>query len=286
MATTGNIGGLIFRNLLLQGSTGRLIDITNTASNVGVRFENCRLTKGSGTTTYLLGSSNSSVGSNYSFENCELDNAATGLNETSLNSMRFANCDVHDLPLSFNIAGFRGVVAIVGCRIWNITGAAGDGITLGGDITDVTFINNTVYNVARDGMRLTGANYARVTIRQNNFWRCGGFGLNYASAYYSIYADYNSFYSCTSGSRSTNTPAGLGDVVISGTHPTNSPVTSSTDMTPNTANPGGAQVRLARATPSGNSTDYIDLGGVQSQDAAGGGGGLMQHSGMTGGLAA
>jgi len=142
------------------------------------------------------------------------------------------------------------------------------------------FLNNSVYSPAGDGINLITTIPALAVVANNIFSECGVYGINNATGANSatIFRSNNDFYA--SG---TANETGFGDYPsLSEQTESSSPFTSSTNMTiPNSRN------AIANGLPglfeNQSYTSYMDIGAVQRVEPSGGGG-LIRHPGMTGGL--
>lgn len=185
--------------------------------------------------------------------------------------------------------GFRsngGSGSLSRCLAWGNTGASSDGLIL--VAADVWSIQASVFRGnGRDGIRFDAANVgASCDIRNCVFVSNAGYGINSSSTVYlagALCEDYNAFWNNTSGAVH-NLTAGSHDVTLSGDPHTNG---SGGDFTLNNTASAGAACRAAGSLgtyPDATGTGYLDIGPMQHQDPAGGGGGLLVHPGMTGGM--
>ena len=232
-------------------------------------------------------------GGNILLSQCEVTACGGTTAAVSLTAVgNIHDCWIHDNTKSgVNVTG--GSDAVVGCLITNNTGASSNGIV---GLLWGTFRGNTIYGNGRDGIRLGNTAASRGCFCSNNILaKNGGYGINVLTALGGgpaattlSHFHHNATWSNTSGAYN-NMTAGVGDVNISGTDPTNDPFTAkaTNDFTLNSTAGAGALLRSAGfpGTMPGlaSFTGYNDIGVYRHQDPAGGGG-LLVHPGMTGGL--
>ena len=162
-----------------------------------------------------------------------------------------------------------------------------------GDGINITYVNaqlvrienNTIAGNSSDGSDdTTGYGVPLLSIYNNIFDSNGGYGLNLPSSSRSPVMVNNAYRNNTSGERSSTVPAGENDITLSADPFTDS---ASGDWSLNTTAGGGAELRsisYPTAFPDGQTSTYLDIGAVQHADPVGGGGGLLTHPGMSGGM--
>lgn len=252
-AISGNVADNIYKNIWVSncGSTGGW---TNTASSA---FINCRSSNNTGYGFNLGGLK----------INCEADNNTTnGFNNASATQRGMHGCYSHDNSTSginvqsvsetisfsiFESNASHGVTAssgsysqFINCTINGNTGASTDGINTSTTPAGNLFYNNTITNNGRYGVNATGGN--------------------------SAICDNNNYYGNGTAARN-NFPTGPNDVALD----------------PGYTNEAGGDFSIGTNLkalgfpglfPSGTSTGYLDIGAVQRQEPAGGGGGESVYS--------
>jgi len=144
----------------------------------------------------------------------------------------------------------------------------------------INILNNSIYSPVSDGIEFATTITAMAFVANNIFSECGVYGINNSTGANTanVARLHNDFYA--SGTANEN---GFGDFPsLSEQAESSSPFTSSTDMTiPNSRN------AIANGLPglfeNQSYTSYLDIGAVQRVEPSGGGG-LIRHPGMTGGL--
>lgn len=217
---------------------------------------------------------------------CEADASAasaTGFGFTMAGGLA-VGCWSHD----HNVSGFslsnNANTHMVRCLSTKNTGATSDGVIAG---YHSTIEQSTFHGNGRDGIRYEGGfDYMRL-IRGNLCTSNAGYGINFPSGLVpkSPHLDYNGFWNNTSGE--TN---GLSDT--GGSH-------TSGDYTPSNVSAGGDPYKDASTDDFRlNETDgadlwgmgpfpFVDIGAFQhdpDDEPVVGGGGMLRHPGMTGGL--
>ena len=291
--TTANIDHFDFRNngLHLIGLTITTTSGTKTSTQLG--------TAGAGGSDYLIvrdcvidGLQNVMVvnfDSNVVWINTEMKNCVGAAISIPFNTRPvhyFFGCNIHDNGgdgILATVTSAQAKIFVNWCIFSNNTG---DGINWHLD-GGMLLVSNSTFHGNVDGIDLNDTMDAEshVTILNSIFDSNSGFGINgVTDVDFSIgLADFNAFRNNTSGARN-NISAGANDVTLSADPFTDQ---ANDDYSLNTTAGGGAACRAAGfpgAFPSGNSTGFIDIGAVQHADPAGGGGGLLVHPGMTGGM--
>lgn len=166
--------------------------------------------------------------------------------------------------------GFRNC-SVIDCLVHDNTG---DGIQ--GSPFSLLAAGNTCFNNGGDGI---GAINSLAGIFDNIIDSNGGYGVEMQDANTFGLQINNAFRANTSGKYENTPRLILGEVV-----PTSDPFTNSAtdDFSLNNTAGGGAELRGA-GVPVHGQTDNRDIGAVQHADPAGGGG-LLTHPGMSGGL--
>lgn len=145
--------------------------------------------------------------------------------------------------------------------------------------------NNTIYNSTNDGINISGTlTNMTFNVRNNILVSNGGYGLNATSATIGahVFANYNAFYSNTSGEINNATDQG-NNITLTGDPFTAS---GSSDFTLNNTSGAGADCRGAAFPTSfgfGSMTNSMDLGALQAVITGGSGGGI-KLAGAGGGL--
>lgn len=188
-----------------------------------------------------------------SFTNCKIsDNGGWGMEEGSSATgghCAFLHCEIHNNTLGGLTVNKRQPTIIHNCTI---VGNGGPAIKV-----------PTAYTAAR------GPHQFHNNLITNNI----GAGIDNSHITDYVKADYNAFYSNSGGDYSGNISEGGNDVVLSA-----DPYTAigSDDFTLNNTAGGGADCRNA-------GENNLDIGAYQHADAGGGGGGLIT-TGMSGGI--
>lgn len=210
-----------------------------------------------------------------------------GIDATSFNVHTVIGCYIHD-------NGGHGIEVVSDAHYFCIATIfdtnTGDGIRVsnGGDRIALICYGCVFYNNTGDGIEIaSNASVSKVLSLVNNIFDSnGGFGVNVdLDATYTIAANrHNAYRNNTSNPRSSNMSAGEGDVILIG----NSPFTDAAngDFTLNNTSGEGADLREAGfpdTIPGVTGTSFPDIGTMTHQDPAGGGG-LLVHPDMAGGM--
>lgn len=188
---------------------------------------------------------------------------------------------VHD-GVGVGIGGGGVGVTVAENLIYNQSGATSDGFQL---TQQSTIINNTIYNIGRHGFSGTNTNNFCHTLINNIFAKCGGFGIQLASAAGSpaqMEYDGNAFFSNTSGNRNNMDDTGTVNALnAAGTYTNVNDIICTADPFVNAAsgdfrlnqNPtAGAAIRglgayqLPPGSTSPANKGFSDMGAVQHQD--------------------
>lgn len=287
---------------VITSSTSSLTLVDGAASIVGRVFQNIKFTH-TGATRGVVLKANSFPNTGISAINCESDGVLTFFKIDNVGaeyggSMFLENCRI----MNSTSSGIAGTSFIA--RNCVIAGGAGAGIKLGhGNLGLAIVIDNCIIrNNSGDG--IDGAYTAPGAIQVSNcvFWNNGGTAIDldcsnlylpsfvvisgniiglsgaYGMRLYSkIVANANLFtnayYSNTSGNQASGTPAGSGDVSLSGDPFTN---TSTEDYTLDTTSGEGAALKdicYPLFMPFGITAPKRNIGLAQNAYASGGGGG-------------
>lgn len=279
----------------IQASAGSITLLSITGSHISVRYLIADGNNQSSVTGISLGSTYERA------MNCKAVNCTNvGINVSGSNEVFAAFCEASGCSgtAGFSVGGRafyceaygntthgftmgQGSLA-VGCISSGNTGGSSDGF----NCTSVGYFvfNSVAYGNGRNGFDLTGnagfGSYLSNCLSVGN--TSEGYGTNAvkAGAFLQNCAGYNN----TSGNyNATNLPNVSNFQNLSGNPFTNA---GSGDFSINNTAGAGAQLRAAGypgLLPRGTTTGYSDIGAVQHQDA-GGGGGLLINSGMTGGM--
>ena len=247
-AISGNVADNIYKNIWVSncGSTGGWSNSTANST-----FINCR------------SSNNTGYGGNIAGLkiNCEFDNNSVDGNNGAASIQRgLFGCYAHDnSAIGFDLAAVSEAVAFC------ISEAnASHGIALGSANANF-IINNTINGntgASTDGVtHVTPA--AGSVVYNNTISNNGRYGANGTDGD-SIIADFNNYYGNGTAARN-NFPTGASDIALDPgyTDATNGNFAVGTNM---------KAVGWPGVFPSGASTGYLDIGAVQRQEAAGGGG--------------
>jgi hypothetical protein len=243
------------------------------------------------------------VDNNCSFINCEIDNSTNHAIDGDVDCV-VANCHIHNiggngliggrLSLFYNnvlengtndfdtaiILGAGGAGSMALNNIVSIDGAS-NGIEA--DLDSAIVMGNTVYSNGGTGSGIIFPTACQMGQCLNNyvegFSGSGGIGFEFQSGSYVIAYQSNRFYNnATNESKS-------GDIIQDSD---NSAVGSSALSAPGSGDFSAGTDLKAAAYPStfkGISTDqFTDIGAAQREEPAGGGGGLLTHPAMSGGI--
>lgn len=220
---------------------------------------------------------------------CEIKNCVgAGIYDNGPSKLTIAGCYIHDNGANgchFPITS--GEYFITRCIFDTNTGDGINTANAAAASPPMTIFNCTFYGNTGDGIDLSGMTLSTncdFTIRNNIFSQNGNYGIRGVSNndFAMMDYDYNAFYSNTSGAL-LNVTAGSHDVTLSGDPFTNA---ASGDFSLNNTAGAGAACRAVGfpgAFPGATTTGYLDIGAVQHADPAGGGG-LLTHPGMSGGM--
>lgn len=204
--------------------------------------------------------------------------AGINLVQSFLNMTR---CYVHDNTVSGLVTTTTGDgINLTDCIFANNSGATSDGVNCG--TRPLGMVGCVFYNNGRDGLRITDALQAFGLIANNIFVNNAGTGLNLTNsdAWMGNTITNNAFYGNGTASAGC-TP--VNSVTLSG-----DPFTNGTggDFTLNSNSGQGSACKGAGTPgtiPGTTGTGYEDIGVFQHPDPAGGGS-LLVHPGMTGGM--
>lgn len=222
-------------------------------------------------------------------KNCTSTGGAIGIGDNTVVSVAY--CYIHD-NAGIGIGGAAS--SLVRCLIaGNIFDTNSYGIrdttTTRAQTYDI--IGNTFYNSTNDHIELDGSGSGgsmSLNITNNIFYTCGGYdvqvldGANETNALVH-HVNYNAYNSGSSGIYS-NLNTGPNDVTLTGNPFVDA---ANGNFALNTTAGAGAAARAVAAPglfPGGLTQSYLDIGAVQHADPVGGGGGLLAHAGMSGGL--
>src|SRR3990167_5722561 len=191
------------------------------------------------------------AGSNQPLVGCySHDNTGTGLSVDVVANVS-AMFTIIETNAAHGITATTRLAKLINVTIDGNTGASTDGINLTTPTTGghAVMLNCICSNNGRDGVRATDGD--------------------------SVYADYNNYYG-NAGTARTNFPAGAHDQAVD---------PQFTDRANGDFSIGANLKALGwpGLFPAGLSTGYLDIGAVQRQEPAGGGG-LLVHPGMSGGM--
>jgi Right handed beta helix region len=264
------------------GSYGALVD--------GMRIYSAN------TKTFAYGISMGSNGYNNAFRNCHIANCAVGINVSGGGgATTIVGCYIHDTTSHGIVAPDDGAW-IRSCVFANIGGKAIDASGWTASAYRPLIIDGcSFYNVTGDAIDLSGmAGNGQSTIlgrvRSCVFATIGAYALDLGS--YTLpqiqawgwAAENCAFYSTTSGQIQAGLTSLLTNCVTLSASPFTNP--GSADFSLNATAGGGAACKavgyptawLGLTTP-----NYLDIGAIQAQAAAAGGG-LLVHPGMAGGM--
>jgi hypothetical protein len=184
-------------------------------------------------------------------------------------------CAVHDCTAS-GLSVVHAGDTCEGCILWNITGATSDAIVATNAANGVRIVKNTIYNVGRDGIRLTVSTAACV-VADNVVVATGqqavGTAINATAADDCTLVRNNGFYLNSTNVSANFTSVNVSNSIILTAMPFNSP--GRTDFGLNTASGGGSLLRAAGINAPGKvfttgdvTNNYADVGAAQSQGAA------------------
>ena len=230
--------------------------------------------------------------------NCKVNARQSALLVSTRIRLYAAGCRFHDSTDGLSLSSISTLQSLVfeSCGFDNNSAEGADISNTFQSDTNVVFRNCTFYNNAGDGIDFTGLlnRYNRsFAIINCIFDSNGGYGINGSSGVSEVdraWIDYNAFRNNTSGEMN-NLANGPNDVTLTADPFTDA---ASFDFSLNDTAGGGAACKAAGTPGVGelgggqdaSGTDsYVDLGAAQRQEPTGGGG-LLVHPGMTGGMAA
>lgn len=167
-------------------------------------------------------------------------------------------------------------------------GASVGGVSINNDSVNCCFMNNTVYNAAGNGVTLNyiPAGNTSFVVINNVIYTCGGYGIDNDDTDTNVLVMNNAIGNCTSGNLNLGANAyEYGNIALTG-NPFTDP--GNGDFSLNNTASAGAACRAAGFPADlgliGSQNNWLDLGALQAQPSAGGGGGLLVHPGMGGGM--
>ena len=277
-AVTNGKDFIRFRNVNFTSCTGSIFDCI-TASSDYWRFENCDF---SGATTVHARSAGYAYPLYWKFYDCCISGmSGNGLMLSSEFSV--IGCKIIDNG-GHGIATQAYVTSDVTVSHCIIAGNTSDGINLVNTSAGVNVHFCTIQGNGGDGIDLNGAGHKNANIWGNIISGHNGAGdvglrAGTLSGTTTLFADWNFYYDNTTHQSGTDT-TGTHDVTLTGDPFTNA---AADNWTLNATAGGGAAVRSAlQINFDATNIAYHDGGALQHQDA--GGGGLMVHPGMRGGL--
>lgn len=233
--------------------------------------------------------------------NCELNN--TSGNAASITSGYIINSKFHDIG-GAGIVGtsqlfiygnffkngaksFTTAIAPTGSSSYagfNIVSIGGSSNGISMIQTGCTIINNSIYSSGGTGTGIIGpTNSGRNQTILNNimegFSGAGGEGIIIATGHAAIYGNNKFYNNATHESITANISVNLGNNTALGASPFASPATD--NFMVDTSVKAGAYPSSFKGSIT---NQFLDVGAAQREEAAAGGGGLIRHPGMAGGL--
>ncbi len=280
--------GWVWENFIFDGNSATATNgINHSNSNGATALINCVLKNFSG---YGWNANTNSSVVFATMDRVEVTGCGgtAGINASTCN-LTMSRCYIHGNTVPGVIVASGGPAfnngVFLSCIFANNSGATSDGLLIN-NVPNV--IRGCVfYNNGRDGLRLamSGRSQAMGVVDNNIFSTNGAYGFNMSSGgSATIVFDTicnNAYYNNTTNPRN-NFVAEAGAVTL-----TADPFTSAgTDFTLNNTAGGGHACKAAGvpgALPTATGSGYADIGVYRHQDPAGGGS-LLVHPGMTGGM--
>ena len=247
-AISGNVADNIFKNIWVSncGSTG------GWANSGASTFINCRSSNNTGYGFNIIGLK----------INCESDNnSVDGFNAVAATQRGAFGCYAHDnSAIGFDLVSVNEFLAFCISESNASHGVAQSG-SAGSPLINCTINGNT--GASTDGVNSGGTPLAIHMVFNCNITNNGRYGINQAGVG-AIILNYNNYYGNATAARN-NAPTGANDIALDPgyTDATNGNFAVGTNM---------KAVGWPGVFPSGASTGYLDIGAVQRQEAAGGGG--------------
>lgn len=273
-------GGVAFQwieglTLVQQGATGSALDLTGTGADNWMIYNNKITDSGGDAINIASGSSGTRIIGN------EISGAgALGIDASDTVILILFNY-IHDVATNGIFLNTSTNMQVIAFNI--IDTCTGRGILKSGTSTHILLLlQNIIYGCGDSGFENANATMAVMfnNIFMNNGDAAGEYNLEGGSMFAALsLGNYNCFYDGGAGDNLSNYTAGANDIT---TDP------AFTDAANGDFSLGSSSPAKATGFPGafigGLSTGYMDMGAIQRQEPAGGGGGLLTNPGMAGGM--